>query len=240
MKTFETWTVLPHGRLTPLDRDLLTVVGDLHMPIGDVPRRMTVVRLEGGRLVIYSAIALDEEEMQKLERFGAPAFLVVPSEIHRMDAKVWKARYPQMRVVAPPGSLAKIQEVVPVDDAGAADFGDPHVHYATVEGTEGHEAALIVERPTGSTLIVNDVIWNVDHRPGFGGWLLRLAGFTGGRPKVPNLVAMRTIKDRGAFRGQLEEWSHIEKLRRIVVSHGEVIAENAPAVLRELSTHLAA
>ncbi len=240
MKTFDTWTVLPHGKLTPLDRDLLTVVGDLHMPIGDVPRRMTVVRLQGGRLVIYSAIALDEEEMGKLELFGAPAYLIVPSEIHRMDAKAWKARYPQMRVVAPSGSRARIEEVVPVDESEAVDFGDPHVRYTTVAGTDGHEAALVVERPTGTTLVVNDVIWNVDHRPGFGGWLLRMAGFTGGGPKIPNLVAMKTIKDRGAFRDQLEEWSRIEKLRRIVVSHGDVIMENAPGVLHQLSTHLAA
>ena len=45
-KPFKEWTVLPHGKLTRLDDNLLTVTGLLRMPpMGDVERRMTVVRL---------------------------------------------------------------------------------------------------------------------------------------------------------------------------------------------------
>src|SRR6188768_2605832 len=86
-KPFTEWTVLPHGKLSRLDDSLLSVTGDLPMPVGDFPRRMTVVRLDDGRLVIFSAIALDETEMRALEAFGAPSFLVVPNDIHRMDEK---------------------------------------------------------------------------------------------------------------------------------------------------------
>jgi hypothetical protein len=72
-KPFPEWTVLPHGKLARLDDNLLSVTGNLHMPVGDLPRRMTVARLSDGRLVIYSAIALDEAEMRALEDFGQPA-----------------------------------------------------------------------------------------------------------------------------------------------------------------------
>jgi len=34
------------------------------MPLMDQPRRMTVVRLNDSRLVVFSAIALDEDEMR--------------------------------------------------------------------------------------------------------------------------------------------------------------------------------
>jgi hypothetical protein len=34
------------------------------MPVGNITRRMTVVRLRDGKLVIFSAIALDEVEMR--------------------------------------------------------------------------------------------------------------------------------------------------------------------------------
>ena len=71
-KPFKEWTVLPHGKLTRLDDNLLSVTGDLHMPLGDYPRRMTVVRLDDSRLAIYSAIALDEDEMHALEDFRCP------------------------------------------------------------------------------------------------------------------------------------------------------------------------
>jgi len=43
---------LPHGKLTAIDTDILTVVGDIPMPVGDLKRRMTVVRLRDRRLVI--------------------------------------------------------------------------------------------------------------------------------------------------------------------------------------------
>jgi hypothetical protein len=162
-KPFTHWTVLPHGKLSRLDDNLLSVAGDLPMPMGDFPRRMTVVRLRDGRLIMFSAIALDESEMQELEAFGRPTFLVVPNDIHRMDAKIWKDRYPQLIVLAPAGARKKVEEVVPVDQT-AIDFGDPEVHFVTVPGTDEREAALVVETASGTTLVMNDLIWNVDHR----------------------------------------------------------------------------
>ncbi|MES1177491.1 MAG: hypothetical protein ABUL62_24425 [Myxococcales bacterium] len=238
-KPFTEWTVLPHGKLSRLDDNLLCVTGDLHMPVGDFPRRMTVVRLHDGRLVVYSAIALDEAEMQALESFGEPAFLIVPNDIHRMDAKIWKDRYPEARVVAPAGVRKQVEEVVPVDET-APNFGDPQVKFITVPGTEEHEAALVVRTWSGTTLIVNDLIWNLDDRPGFGGWLFRVLGFTGSEPRIPTMVELREIKDKDALRGQLERWARIPGLNRIIVSHGKIVTRDAPAVLDRLAESLAA
>ena len=92
------WKVLPHGRLTRVEDNVLTVVGEVPMPLASIPRRMTVVRLGDVRLVIFNAVALDEEEMRVLEEFGTPAFLIVPNGHHRLDAKIWKNRYPQLTI----------------------------------------------------------------------------------------------------------------------------------------------
>jgi len=191
--TFERWTVLPHGKLTAVEDNLLTVVGELPMPAGDFPRRMTVVRLRDRRLVVFSAIALDEPEMRALEDWGKPSYLIVPNERHRKDAKIWKDRYPGLIVVVPAGSRDRAAEVVPVD-ATEVDFDDPTVRFVTVPGTDQHEAALVVRTTSGTTLIVNELIWNVADRPGVGGWLFRVAGFTGAAPKVPTFVAMKSIR----------------------------------------------
>ena len=32
---FQQWTVLPHGKLVQIDENILTVVGDIHMPLMD-------------------------------------------------------------------------------------------------------------------------------------------------------------------------------------------------------------
>ncbi|MDB4995233.1 MAG: hypothetical protein JWM74_2665 [Myxococcaceae bacterium] len=238
-KPFKEWTVLPHGKLSKVDDNVLTVAGELPMPLGKFPRRMTVVRLRDGKLVVYSAIALDESEMQELEGFGDPAYLVVPSDIHRMDAKIWKDRYPSMKVLAPAGVRAKVEEVVHVDQT-TADFEDPGVRFVVVPGTEEHEAALVVETATGTTLVVNDLIWNVGDRPGFGGWLYKMLGMTGSDPKIPKIVVRKAIKDKAAVRKQLRAWAHINDLNRIIVSHGNIVTHDPQNVLSHLAEALAA
>jgi hypothetical protein len=239
MHPFKKWTVLPHGKLATLDGNILTVVGNLPMPLGGFPRRMTAVRLQDGRLVVFSAIALHEPEMAALESFGDPAFLIVPNDIHRMDAKIWRDRYPNLQVIAPEGAREKVEEVVAVD-ATAADFDDPNVRYLTVPGTDGSEAALVVDSPSGTTLVINDLIWNVHDRPGFGGWLYRRLGLTAERPQIAKVVRLRKIKDASAVRAQLEAWSHVANLKRIIVAHGDIIERDPPAVLRDLADSLAA
>lgn len=52
--------VWPHGTLTDIDIDILAVEAEIRMPVMQISRRMTVVRPPGGRLGIWSAVALDE------------------------------------------------------------------------------------------------------------------------------------------------------------------------------------
>ena len=236
-KPFQAWTVLPHGKLVQVDDNLLTVVGEIHMPLMDLPRRMTVVRLNDSRLVVFSAIALDEDEMTSLEAYGRPAYLIVPSDKHRLDAKIWKDRYPGMQVIAPEGAQTKVRETVPVDTVAPC-FGDPDVQFVAVPGTRGREAALVVRTPTGTTLVLNDVVGNIQDAAGFGGWLLHMAGFAGKGAQIPRVVKMAVIEDTNDLRSQLLQWAEIESLNRILVSHGSPIEDNPRQVLRELAGSL--
>ena len=236
-KAFKEWTVLPHGKLTEVDPDILTVVGELHMPFTELPRRMTVVRLADGRLVVFSAISLDEDEMRQLEDYGRPAFLVVPNDHHRLDAKTWKDRYPDMQVVAPEGSRKKVEQAVKVDTTDPR-FDDPDVHFVTVPGTRAHEAALVVRSGGGTTLVLNDLVANIRDPAGFGGWFLRLTGFAGNEPQVPRPVKLAMVDDKEALRTQLLAWSRLDGLKRILVSHGSPIEDRPDEVLRELAAAL--
>ncbi|HEX7441868.1 MAG TPA: hypothetical protein VF319_17420 [Caldimonas sp.] len=220
-----------------VDDNILTVVGEIHMPLMDLPRRMTVVRLIDSRLVVFSAVALDEDEMAALEAFGRPAYLIVPSDKHRLDAKIWKDRYPEIQVVAPEGARAKVQETVQVDTVAPL-FNDPNVQFVTVPGTRGREAALVVRTPKGTTLVLNDVVGNIRDAAGFGGWLLHMAGFAGKEAQVPKVVKMAIIEDTNTLRAQLLQWAEIGSLKCILVSHGSPIEENPRQVLRELAGSL--
>lgn len=239
-KPFKEWTVLPHGRMKRIEDNMLTVTGLLRMPpMGQVERRMTIVRLADDCLVIYSAIALDEAEMRAIEDFGAPAYLVVPNDIHRMDARIWKDRYPLLRVIAPPGARDRVEEVVRVD-AINVDFGDPKVRFIAVPGTGGREAALLVETERGTTLVLNDLIFDLHDRPGLVGWLFKKIGMTGDHPHMPKLIEKRQVKDKAALSEQLERWADLPRLQRVVISHGDIIANDPARVLRSVARDLAA
>jgi hypothetical protein len=198
---------------------------------------MTVVQLAGGGLIIFSAIALDESQMQSLEAQGAPEFMIVPNGYHRMDAKIWKDRYPTIRVVAPMGSRRRVERTVRVDTS-EPDFADPCVSFITVAGTRQSEAALLVRTPTGTTLVLNDLVGNIHGESGFSGWLLRRMGLAGDEPKIPLSVRAIIISEKSALRGQLLQWAAIESLNRIVMSHGAIIDTHAPAVLRRVAASL--
>lgn len=233
----KTWTVLPHGELTTVTDRILTVVGDIHMPLGEFPRRMTVVRLANGELVIFSAIALEEAEMARLEAFGRPTWLVVPSNRHRLDAPAWKARYPEIKVATPPGAVDKVADVVPVDTT-APDFGDSTVRFVDVPGTHGNDAALEVDGPDGLTLIVNEIVGNIHGESGLKGFLLRRMGFAGSDPHIPAPVKISLKGGSEALAAHLERWANTPNLRRIVMSHGDIIDADPRGELKTLAKSL--
>jgi hypothetical protein len=237
-KVHDSWTVLPHEPIEAIDEGLLTVAGDIPMPLGNFPRRMTVIGLGGHRTAIWSAIALDAAEMARIEALGRPSFLIIPNRMHRLDAKIWKARYPGIKVLAPPGARSPVEEVVPVDATNDI-IGDRDVALVVAAGTKEGEFALTVKRASGTTLIVNDLIGHVRHPRGFGAQVMaRLMGFGVSGPRVPRVVKRMMIKDRPALARQLRDWAAIPDLRRVIVSHGDPIEDRPAAALTAIADSL--
>jgi hypothetical protein len=166
------------------------------------------------------------------------AYLVVPNDHHRLDAPIWKKRYPAMQVVTPEGARKKVAEVVAVDTS-MPQFGDANVHFVTVPGTHDREAALLVHGRDGTTLVLNDIVGNIRHVSGFSGWFLRTMGFAGDGPHVPTPVKLTLRGGKDALRQQLLQWADLASLQRILVSHGEPIEDRPREVLRDLAASLA-
>src|SRR5262245_60988306 len=124
----EHWEILPHGPVQTVDDGILTVTGTIRMPLVALERRMTVVRLADGTSLIYSAVALEESAMREIEALGEPRYLIVPGPAHRLDAVIFKQRYPRVQVITPPGGAKRVEAVVAVD-ATDVDFGDPDVTF---------------------------------------------------------------------------------------------------------------
>jgi hypothetical protein len=226
-KPFETWTVLPHDPIEKLEQNLWRVEGR----VDRLTRVMVVVRLGDGRLVIWNGIALDDAEMNELEAWGKPAFLIVPNGLHRLDCRIWKQRYPNLTVVAPPGAKKKIEEIVAVD-ATSADFGDARVSLRFPACAAEREALLEVKHDGGTTLVINDLVMNMRHGAGFSGFMFRMMGFTGDKPKVPPATKLLLVKDKPGLKTLLGELAATPNLKRVIVSHGAPIVDAPGEALR--------
>lgn len=232
------WVVQPHGPVEMLDEGLASVAGEIAMPLGRFPRRMTVVSLAGGGTVVWSAIALNEPAMREIEALGAPRFLVVPGVAHRLDAAAWKARYPALKVVCPPGAYDAVQEAVPIDFTSDP-FAEPDLAFEVPPGVENLESALTIKRNGATTVVLNDLLANVRHPRGIGAKITaRLFGFGVHRPQTPRIVRRSLVKDAAALAGAFRRWAQLPGLKRIVVSHGDVITEKPREALARAAQEL--
>ena len=232
------WRIHPHGAIRTLEDNLWTVSG--HIPGLPMPlrRTMTVVRLGDGRLVVHSAIALAHTSLAQLESWGEPAFIVVPSGYHRIDAPAYKKRYPKALVVCPPKSRKRVEERVAVDGGYELLPDDPALEAVHLDGTcEGVLIAKSGAEHERATLVFNDVFFNQAPLPGLAGKIYGLLGSTGG-PKVPPVARWLLVQDRAALRSHLELLARRPGLVRLIPGHGEPIDVWPSKVLSKVAAAL--
>jgi hypothetical protein len=223
---FTEWTVLPHDPIEKLTENFWCVQGV--MPDGKTKRKMSVVRMRDGALCFHNAIALEAKAMQELEAFGKPSFIVVPGAFHRQDARIWKDRYPGAKVVAPAGAKKKVDAVAKVELDYRDAPSDDTVKFTYFDGCKEKEGYLEVHSESGTTLVVNDVVFNLPKMGGLRGFAF---GPTG-QPSVPRISRWMVVKERNAVGEHLERLAGIPDLRRVVLSHGENLVENPNEALR--------
>lgn len=230
------WTVGEHRPIEKLSSRVWRVEGSLpNMPL---KRVMTVVRAADGRLLVHNAIALEESAMREIDAWGEVAWLLVPNGYHRLDAPCFHARYPQARVLTPPGSRARVAEVVPDVGLYAEMTPDAVVRVGVLEGVAEAEGYVRVEDESGVTIVLNDAVFNMPHAHGFSGLVVKHITRSSGGPRVSRLSRWFLVKDLEAFRAQLRALADIPGLARVIVSHHEMITERPADVLRDVAASL--
>ncbi|MCC7386442.1 MAG: hypothetical protein IT384_31680 [Deltaproteobacteria bacterium] len=225
-----------HGPIEKLSPRVWRVEGEV--PRFPLKRVMTVVRLSDERLLVHSAIVLEERAMQEIDAWGEVGFIVAPSRSHRLGAGPFKQRYPKAKVLCPPAARRKVAQVVPVDGV-LADFPtDERVRLELLDGTAAQEGVLIVHDDAGTTLVFNDCIFNMPHPSGLIGWVLRYLTASSGGPRISRVSRLVLIKDRRAFSAHLSRLAAIPDLVRVIVSHHLPIDHAPSEVLRALAASL--
>jgi hypothetical protein len=221
------WSVLEHGPIERVSERLWRVVGAL--PGMSLRRVMTVAKRGDGGLVIHSAIALRPAELAELEAWGKPEALIVPSAYHRLDAPAYKKRFPNLRVYAPRAALAKVRAVVQVDGHYADFPSDAVVELRALHGTSEREGVMLVRCEGRLSVVLNDVVMNMDRRRDVLGFLFTTALGSAPGPRVSRLTKLTLVTDRQALRAELERLARLPELENLIVAHDKLARGNAAA-----------
>jgi len=230
------YQVTPHGAIERVDDNLWSVESAVPgIPGGIFPRRMSILRLGDGSLLLHNAIPLDDAGLAALRALGRPSILVIPSPLHCLDANAVRERY-QVRLLCPAGALAAVRERTAVDGTLDELPRDPAVRFEPLGGVPSGEGVLVATSADGAraSLVLGDVLLNVPHLPGFWGFVYRLGGFTGAAKAGP-IWLKRAVTDRAALRASLERLATTPSLHRLVPSHGPLVERDPARVLGDVA-----
>lgn len=192
--------------------------------------RMTVVRLDDGRLWLHSPVQPRPDLVRRVEALGPICDIVAPNLHHHLWADAWRAEKPEARLMAPPGLARKLPRVH-VDEA----LGDePPARWHGCIGMQALAGApalgevIFCHRPS-RTLILTDLVSNVGATDP---WPMRLwmrVNGAYGRPGTALLVRMMVRRRRAA----LDSLRHVLRwdFKRVVLGHGAILDGNAKAAL---------
>ncbi|MBD2295610.1 hypothetical protein H6G06_19560 [Anabaena sphaerica FACHB-251] len=234
--------VLPHSPIEELAPNIWHVTGIFpNEPVA--PREMIIYKLPDSSLLIHSAICLDEPTIQQLESLGDPKIMIIPNPIHRLDAKVYKQRYPDLIVVTPAVVKPYAEQIVNVEEIAEQFLPQYGITCHQPAGINPQELAYELPLPTGKALIFTDILFNltdeyltkyVPKNKYILSWL-GAAGFFG----ITFLGKSFFMNDRKAYRQWLEKLADtVQPLQIISVAHGEPITNNCQQKLREAAARL--
>jgi hypothetical protein len=73
---------------------------------------MTVVRLEGGELLLHSPIAASDALRRELDALGRVRYVIAPNRFHHLYAGDYAQAYPESRLFVAPGLERKRRDLV--------------------------------------------------------------------------------------------------------------------------------
>ena len=192
-----------------------------------IPIRMTVLKDESDRLVLYSPTAIDEALKSEIAAFGEPTLIVAPNLYHHLYVRAAKEAFPQARVLCAPGLVDK-----------RANFDWDGTLSDGMEVTKGLRAKAIAGAPkieefvlyheASRTLVVGDLIFNLQNLKGLTSWFFRAYGAYG-KPAQSNAWRF-FVKDKQAAGRSVRELCDLN-FENIVPCHGESILGNGVDVL---------
>ena len=202
-----------------------TVQTQFRLGLIELGGRMTVIQLQEGGLLLHSPVQWSEELEEAVSAQGPVRYIVAPNLFHHLFVGEWAERFPDAKVLAPPGFQEKRSDVRVHDTLSAGlqpDWG-PGLQHELLQGAPKWNE-VVFYHPSSQTLVVTDLFFYLDQARG----LTRLyAGLNGCHAKPrPTLVAKALIKQKDTFSESIArvlEW----KPERLILAHGSCVPSDA-------------
>lgn len=204
--------------------------------------RMTIVRLSEGDLWIHSPTPLSATLVQEIEQLGNVVYIVGASNGHNSWLCQWHEQYPDAQLHVSAGIPAKVElKSYTVLDGG--DLWQPDLLQAAMPGVPFFNESVFLHTSTKS-LIVTDLIQHYDHvmpkglRARIAKSLFGLLGFKD-KCVAPPLKMGFVRKDKAGFVKFIETVKSWD-FDKIIVTHGDIIDEDAKDTFNQLCVRFTA
>jgi hypothetical protein len=215
--------MFPHGMPEVIGPGLWRVVGSLPFPL---KRNMFIHRLPDGGLLLYSVVAMDDAGMAALEALGKPTVMVVPALGHTMDARFYKQRYPELRLIGTAEVQAKLSDLK--FDAGPDGLSALGVPFHLSDGMKASEIVLELPFDGGRAIVFTDLVGQAEGKANF---IMRVLGPPGGSG-VARIFKMRQIADKERVRRFLRQMAEIPSIKLVTGCHSAPVRADCAGWLR--------
>lgn len=191
-----------------------------------LPTRMTVIRMGPARLALHSPIPIDDTLAQAIAALGEVTLIIAPNNFHNLFLRKACDRYPQAEIWGAPGLPKKKPDLVFTGllDKGARPPWSDVLAPFFLEGAPGMAETVFIHRPS-KTLIAVDSFFNLrSARNGFSRFMLKFTSSYG--KAAQSRIWRMMVKDRKAM-AESTRPLFAEDFERIVMAHGEVLADDA-------------
>jgi glyoxylase-like metal-dependent hydrolase (beta-lactamase superfamily II) len=215
-----------NSALTNLALDLWIATRSFTNELGLVTSRMTVIRLNDGRILVHSPVPIESDLRSAVENLGQVAILIAPNLFHHQFLSEWRAAFPDAKAFCVPGLPAKrsdfkfdgvLENVSPPEWGGEVD-------QLVIKGIPDYGEMVFFHRPSRA-LVVGDLVFN--YSP------VQAESDPGGADGLgPHSRIISAITDPNALRDSIASvlrWP----FERVIVAHGQIVESGGHARFRE-------
>jgi hypothetical protein len=198
-------------------------------------RRMTVLGLKDGGILIHNPFELKEDDAVRLEGLGRIAGIIMPNAFHGDDLAWMAKRFSKARVFIPGKLKLKLEKVHRVDGLLEKDWPNDWSHDVACISIEGmrilHESVFV--HFASKTLVVTDLVFHMqatDFKTSIERKLMswNRVGVGFGPSRLCDTVFTRDLKAR---RHSVERILQLD-FDRVIMNHGHLVHQGGKEMVR--------